>query len=61
METAIRGDRSVCITAADGHLGYLIAELLLGDHEFESQVENVSVLTLHPDSASIRQLGELST
>jgi hypothetical protein len=53
--------RNVCITAADGHLGYLIAELILGDHEFESQVDSVSVLTFHPDSASITHLDELGT
>lgn len=51
--------RNVCITAADGHIGYLIAELILSDHDFGTQADTVSVLTLDPDSASIKNLGDL--
>jgi len=41
--------RSVCITAADGQTGHLIAELLLTDDAFTSNLQSVTCLSLHPD------------
>lgn len=51
--------RNICITAADGHTGFLIAELILTDNDFKSKVDSVSVLSLHPNSARAKELGQM--
>jgi hypothetical protein len=51
--------RNVCITAADGQTGFLIAELLLTDDTFKSEVDSVTALTLHPSSAHAKELHKL--
>lgn len=51
--------RNVCITAADGQTGFLIAELLLTDSKFKSSIDSVSALTLHPSSAKVKELQKL--
>ena len=51
--------RNVCITAADGQTGFLIAELLLTSDQFKKSIDSVSVLTLHPSSAKIKELHKL--
>ena len=50
--------RNVCVTAADGHTGYLIAELLLSK-PFSGKVNSVAALTLHPDSPKAKGLAHL--
>lgn len=52
-------ERNVCITAADGHTGFLIAELLLTNPDFSKQVDSVTALTLHPTSARAKELTKL--
>ncbi|KAI1365447.1 NAD(P)-binding protein [Xylaria arbuscula] len=47
--------RNVCITAVDGHTGFLIAELLLSD-PFASKVDSVVGLTLDPSSPRVKEL-----
>lgn len=51
--------RSVCITAADGHTGFLIAELLLTDAAFSDKLASVSALCLHPSSARAKELASM--
>jgi uncharacterized protein YbjT (DUF2867 family) len=51
--------RNVCITAGDGHTGFLIAELLLTDDNFSKQLASVSVLSLHPTSARAKELAQM--
>lgn len=51
--------RKVCITAADGETGFLIAELLLTDDAFKKQIDSLVGLTLHPTSAKSKELGKL--
>ncbi|KAF5001314.1 hypothetical protein FDECE_10998 [Fusarium decemcellulare] len=51
--------RNVCITAVDGHTGFLIAELVLKHRDFSRKVNSVVGLTLHPDSDRAKQLKEL--
>lgn len=50
--------RNVCVTAADGQTGYLIAELLLS-RPFSGKVDSVAALTLHPDSPKSKGLAHL--
>ncbi|KAK5635739.1 hypothetical protein RRF57_011451 [Xylaria bambusicola] len=47
--------RNVCITAVDGHTGFLIAELLLSE-PFASKVDLVVGLILDPSSARASEL-----
>lgn len=49
--------RNVCITAADGQTGYLIAELLLTNQNFK--VDSVVGLSLHPTGARSKALDKL--
>ncbi|KAF2127368.1 NAD(P)-binding protein [Dothidotthia symphoricarpi CBS 119687] len=35
--------RNICITASDGHTGFLIAELILTNSDFKSKVDSVSL------------------
>lgn len=51
--------RNVCITAADGQTGFLIAELLLTSDTYKSSVDSVTALTLHPSSAKAKELHKL--
>ncbi|KAF4472426.1 Prestalk A differentiation A [Fusarium albosuccineum] len=51
--------RNVCITAVDGHTGFLIAELILKHRDFSRKVNSVVGLTLHPDSDRAKELKEL--
>jgi uncharacterized protein YbjT (DUF2867 family) len=51
--------RNICITAGDGHTGFLIAELLLTDDTFSKKLTSVSVLSLHPTSARAKELGHM--
>jgi hypothetical protein len=51
--------RNVCISAIDGHTGFLIAELLLSDPTFSGKVDSVCGLTLHPTSAKCKELQKL--
>lgn len=53
--------RNICITASDGHTGFLIAELILTDKNFKSKVDSVSVLSLHPASHRAQELAQLGT
>lgn len=51
--------RTVCITAVDGHTGFLIAELLLTNETFKSHIKSVAGLTLHPHAAKCKELAKL--
>ncbi|KAF2748708.1 NAD(P)-binding protein [Sporormia fimetaria CBS 119925] len=51
--------RNICITAADGHTGFLIAELILTDDNFKSKVDSVSVLSLNPNSQRAKELAQM--
>lgn len=53
--------RNICISAADGHTGHLIAELILTNNDFKSKVDSVSVLSLHPTTTRVKELGKLGT
>jgi nucleoside-diphosphate-sugar epimerase len=50
--------RKVCVTAADGHTGFSIVELLLGDI-FASKVDSVVALVLDPSSDRAKQAKDL--
>ncbi|KAM9874798.1 hypothetical protein VDGL01_11119 [Verticillium dahliae] len=50
--------RNVCITAAEGHTGFLIAELLL-KHPNSRKVDSVVALTMDPTSDHIKELESL--
>ncbi|CAO2658698.1 Nn.00g064210.m01.CDS01 [Neocucurbitaria sp. VM-36] len=51
--------RNICITAGDGHTGFLIAELILRNNDFKSKVDSVSVLCLHPTGHRAKELIQL--
>jgi len=51
--------RNLCITAADGHTGFLIAELLLTDKSFSDKLASVSALCLHPNSSRAKELAQM--
>ncbi|EFR05188.1 hypothetical protein MGYG_08202 [Nannizzia gypsea CBS 118893] len=51
--------RKICITAADGHTGHLITELLLTDPNFKKQFDSVVALTLHPHAERCKELQKL--
>ncbi|KAF2256092.1 NAD(P)-binding protein [Trematosphaeria pertusa] len=51
--------RNICITATDGHTGFLIAELILTDNNFKNKIDSLSVLSLHPTSARAKELGQM--
>ena len=53
--------RNICITAGDGHTGFLIAELILTSNDFKSKVDSVSVLCLHPSGHRAKELAQLGT
>ncbi|KAH6646752.1 hypothetical protein BKA67DRAFT_524789 [Truncatella angustata] len=50
--------RNVCVTAADGHTGFAIVELLLGEL-FSSKVDSVAALVLDPNSDRAKQAKDL--
>lgn len=49
--------RNVCITAADGQTGHLIAELLLTNDTFK--VDSLTALTMHPTASKAKHLDKL--
>jgi len=51
--------RNICITAADGHTGFLIAELILTDENFSKQASSVTALVLDPSSPKAKELTDL--
>ncbi|KAJ6114732.1 hypothetical protein N7486_000510 [Penicillium sp. IBT 16267x] len=51
--------RQVCVTAADGHTGYAIIELLLTNENFRDAVDSVIGLSLQPHGEACRQLSKL--
>ncbi|KAL6363005.1 hypothetical protein LRP88_02405 [Fusarium phalaenopsidis] len=51
--------RKVCVTAADGNTGFLIAELILKHRDFSRKVSGVVGLALDPDSDHAKELKEL--
>ncbi|KAJ4319310.1 hypothetical protein N0V84_006394 [Fusarium piperis] len=51
--------RKVCVTAADGNTGFLIAELILKHRDFSGKVAGVVGLALDPDSDHAKELKEL--
>ncbi|KAL2012443.1 hypothetical protein VTN00DRAFT_5161 [Thermoascus crustaceus] len=51
--------RNVLVTAAEGHTGFLIAELLRTDEYFASAIETVSGLALNTEHDHCKQLGQL--
>jgi hypothetical protein len=51
--------RNVCITAADGHTGFLIGELLLTDETFKKAITSVTGLSLHPHAEHCKSLSTL--
>ncbi|KAK7178634.1 hypothetical protein PSPO01_15328 [Paraphaeosphaeria sporulosa] len=51
--------RNICISAGDGHTGFLIAELILTNPDFSKKVDSVSVLSLHPTSVRTKELTRL--
>jgi uncharacterized protein YbjT (DUF2867 family) len=51
--------RNICISAGDGHTGFLVAELILTDAKFSKMINSVSVLSLHPTSTRSKELTQL--
>jgi hypothetical protein len=51
--------RNVCITSIEGQTGFLIAELLLTDEKFKSQIDSLAGLTLDPSSPKAKELQTL--
>jgi len=51
--------RNICITAADGQTGFLIAELLLRKGRFSRQIDSVTGLAMHPSSPKCQELTSL--
>ncbi|WAO90036.1 NmrA domain-containing protein [Fusarium falciforme] len=51
--------RKVCVTAADGNTGFLIAEFILKHRDFSRKVSGVVGLALDPDSDHAKELKEL--
>ncbi|KAG5928266.1 hypothetical protein E4U53_002715, partial [Claviceps sorghi] len=51
--------RKICITAADGHTGFTIAELLLQHREFSRKIDSVVGLVLDAKSARAQELTDL--
>jgi NmrA-like family len=51
--------RNICISAIDGQTGFLIAELLLTNPDFTTEIDSVSGLTLHPTSHKSKELEKM--
>ncbi|KAL4866552.1 hypothetical protein BDV12DRAFT_210397 [Aspergillus spectabilis] len=51
--------RKLCITAVDGHTGFLIAELVLTDDKLKKHIGTLTGLTLHPDAEHCKALSKL--
>lgn len=50
--------RNICITAADGQTGHLIAELLLTDDHFKKHFDSIACLALDPSKCKdLEKLG----
>lgn len=44
--------RKICITAADGQTGHLVAELILTDEEFSSSIEKLTLIAMDTKKCS---------
>lgn len=51
--------RHVCITAAEGQTGHLIAELLLTGEDYSKKVDSVTALTMDTTADNVKQLKSL--
>ncbi|KAK0734679.1 hypothetical protein B0T26DRAFT_809027 [Lasiosphaeria miniovina] len=51
--------RNICITAVEGQTGFLIAELLMKEAKFSSQVDSLTGLTMDPSAPKIKELESL--
>jgi uncharacterized protein YbjT (DUF2867 family) len=51
--------RHVCVTAAEGHTGHAIIELLLTHEDFKSAVDSVTALSLQPHGETSKELAKL--
>jgi hypothetical protein len=51
--------RKLCITAVDGHTGFLIAELILTDEKLKKHITTLTGLTLYPDAEHCKELSKL--
>ncbi|CAG7996048.1 hypothetical protein PENNAL_c0010G02764 [Penicillium nalgiovense] len=51
--------RHVCITAAEGHTGYAIIELLLTHENFKNAVDSITALSLYPHGETCKELSKL--
>ena len=57
--TQTKMPRNICITSIEGQTGFLIAELLLTDPKFKSQLDSLTGLTLDPASPKAKELATL--
>ncbi|KOS43182.1 hypothetical protein ACN38_g5894 [Penicillium nordicum] len=51
--------RHVCVTAAEGHTGSTIVELLLTNDNFSNNIDSVTCLSLQPHGEACNQLSKL--
>ena len=51
--------RHVCVTAAEGHAGYAVIELLLTHENFKNAVDSVTALSLQPHAETCKELSKL--
>lgn len=51
--------RKLCITAVDGHTGFLIAELLMTEQRFSKNIAEITGLALHPNGSRCKELTSL--
>lgn len=57
--TNMKMSRSVCVTAADGHTGFAIAELLLQHADFSTKIRSVTGLVLDAKSERAQELKDM--
>ncbi|KAK0733551.1 hypothetical protein B0T26DRAFT_669954 [Lasiosphaeria miniovina] len=51
--------RNICLTAVEGQTGFLVAELLMKESKFSSQVDSLTGLTMNPSAPKIKELESL--
>lgn len=51
--------RNICITAADGHTGFAIAEYILNHEALKKKVDTITGLALKPNSTHAKELSKL--
>jgi len=51
--------RQLGITSADGHTGFLIAELILTDPNFAEKIGSLTCPSIHPNADSCKGLTKL--